>query len=404
MSSPSSSPSEPSPSDRAAAPRHLTLRFAGFYGAVFLVLGAQLPYWPLWLEARGLSGSEVGVLLAAAAWIKVAANPLAGYLTDVSGRSRLVICTLMAIGALGFLGFGLAQGFWMLLALQILTAGCFQALLPLGESQALAAVRRHGLDYGRSRLWGSVTFVAGVLAIGGSLDLLPVAILPWLLAAGLGLALIAALALPVTAEDRERPARGDLKRLLSDPPLLWFLLAAALVQASHAAYYAFSAIAWRAAGHGTFTIGWLWTEGVLAEILFFALSSRVLARVSFRNLILLAAAGGLLRWGVTAMTTALPALAAVQLLHAATFAATHLAAVHVIAARAPGGLAATGQSLYASVSGGVLMGAMMLAVGPLYDRLGLQSFYVMAGLCGLALLLILAAPRASSTPEQESPP
>ena len=394
----------PSSFDQSAGPRHLTLRFAGFYGAVFLVLGAQLPYWPLWLEARGLSGSEVGVLLAAAAWIKVASNPLAGYLADASGRPRLVIATLMAIGALGFLGFGLAQGFWMLLLLQILTAACFQALLPLGESQTLAAVRRRGLDYGRSRLWGSVAFVAGVLAIGGGLDLLPVEILPWLLAAGLGLGLFAALALPAATDDRERPVRGDLKRLLSDAPLLWFLLAAALVQASHAAYYAFSAIAWRAAGHGTFTIGWLWTEGVLAEILFFALSGRILARVSFRNLVLLAAAGGLLRWGVTATTTALPALAAVQLLHAATFAAAHLAAVHVIAARAPGGLAATGQSLYASLSGGVFMGAMMLAVGPLYDRLGLQSFYVMAGLCGLSLILILAAPRASSAREQEGLP
>ena len=391
----------PPPSASLAGPRHLTLRFAGFYGAVFLVLGAQLPYWPLWLEARGLTGGELGVLLAAAAWVKVASNPLAGYLADASGRPRLVISTLMVLGALGFLGFGLAQGFWALLALQILTAACFQALLPLGESRTLAAVRSHGLDYGRSRLWGSVTFVAGVLAIGGGLDLLPVESLPWLLAAGLGLGLLAASALPDLPGDRKRPARGALKRLLSDGRLLWFLLAAALVQASHAAYYAFSAIAWRAAGHGTFTIGWLWTEGVLAEILFFALSGRVLARISFRNLILLAAAGGVLRWTVTATTTALPALAAVQLLHAATFAAAHLAAVHVIAARAPGGLAATGQSLYASVSGGVLMGAMMLAVGPLYDSLGLRSFFVMAAVSGLALVLISAAPRVSSAGEQE---
>ncbi len=391
----------PPPSVPLSGSRHLTLRFAGFYGAVFLVLGAQLPYWPLWLEARGLSGSEVGVLLAAAAWVKVASNPLAGYLADASGRPRLVISALMAVGGLGFLGFGLAQGFWALLLLQILTAACFQALLPLGESRTLAAVRSHGLDYGRSRLWGSVTFVAGVLAIGGGLDLLPVESLPWLLAAGLGLGLLAASALPDLPEDQRRPARGDLKRLLSDGPLLWFLLAAALVQASHAAYYAFSAIAWRAAGHGTFTIGWLWTEGVVAEILFFALSGRVLARISCRNLVLLAAAGGVLRWSVTATTTALPALAAVQLLHAATFAAAHLAAVHVIAARVPGGLAATGQSLYASVSGGVLMGAMMLVVGPLYDSLDLRSFFVMAAVSALALVLISAAPRVSSTLEQE---
>ncbi len=368
------------------------------------MLGAQLPYWPLWLEARGLSGGEVGVLLAAAAWVKVASSPLAGYLADTSGRPRLVIAALTALGALGFLGFGLAEGFWALLLLQILTAASFQALLPLGESRTLIAVRHHGLDYGRSRLWGSVTFVAGVLAIGGGLDLMPIDSLPWWLAAGLGLGLLSALALPQLGEDRRRPVKGDLKRLLSDRPLLWFLLAAALVQTSHAAYYAFSAIAWRAAGHGTFTIGWLWTEGVLAEILFFAISGRILSRVSLRGLVMLAAAGGLLRWSVTAMTTALPALAMMQLLHAATFAAAHLAAVHVIAARAPAGLAATGQSLYASVSGGILMGVALLTVGPLYDTFGLQSFLAMAGLCGLSLILISLAPAIRSLAEPESSP
>ena len=363
------------------------------------MLGAQLPYWPLLLKARGLSGAEVGVLLAAAAWVKVASNPLAGYLADSSGRPRLVISTLMALGALGFFAFGLAEGFWALLVLQLLTAACFQALLPLGESRTLIAVRHHGLDYGHSRLWGSITFVAGVLAVGGGLDLMPIDSLPWCLAAGLGAGLLATSALPQLGEERQRPVKGDVKRLISDRPLLWFLLAAALVQTSHAAYYAFSAIAWRAAGHTTFTIGWLWTEGVLAEILFFAISGRVLSRVSLRSLVMLAAAGGLLRWSVTAMTTALPALAAMQLLHAATFAAAHLAAIHVIAARVPAGLAATGQSLYASVSGGVLMGVALFAVGPLYDTLGLPSFFVMAGLCGLSLLLIMIAPRVCSVEE-----
>ena len=110
----------------------------------------------------------------------------------------------------------------------------------------------------------------------------------------------------------------------------------------------------------------------------------------------IAALGGLLRWSVTAATTDLAALAAVQVLHAATFAAAHLASVHMIAARVPGGLAATGQSLYAALSGGLVMGAMMLAVGPLYEALGLKSFFVMAGICGLALLLLAVAPKTAT--------
>ena len=42
------------------------------------------------------------------------------------------------------------------------------------------------------------------------------------------------------------------------------------------------------------------------------------------------------------------------------------------------------------------MGAMMLAVGPLYEALALKSFFVMAGICGLVLLLIAIAPKTTA--------
>jgi MFS transporter, PPP family, 3-phenylpropionic acid transporter len=33
----------------------LPLRLSLFYAAYFLVIGIQLPFWPLWLESRGLT-------------------------------------------------------------------------------------------------------------------------------------------------------------------------------------------------------------------------------------------------------------------------------------------------------------------------------------------------------------
>jgi PPP family 3-phenylpropionic acid transporter len=38
---------------------------------MFLVVGIQLPFWPIWLAARGLSAREIGIVLAAAIWVKV---------------------------------------------------------------------------------------------------------------------------------------------------------------------------------------------------------------------------------------------------------------------------------------------------------------------------------------------
>ena len=54
----------------------------------------------------------------------------------------------------------------MIFALQIAAAACFQPLIPLSESRTMQAVLGEGQDYGRIRLWGSITFVVGVLAMG----------------------------------------------------------------------------------------------------------------------------------------------------------------------------------------------------------------------------------------------
>ena len=62
--------------------------------------------------------------------------------------------------------------------------------------------------------------------------------------------------------------------MLRDPGFLAIIVAAALIQGSHAAYYAFASIAWQASGLGGLTIAGLWVLGVLAEIVVFALSPR----------------------------------------------------------------------------------------------------------------------------------
>ena len=42
------------------------IRLALFYAAVFVAVGIHVPFWPLWLKDRGLSATEIGLLVAAA--------------------------------------------------------------------------------------------------------------------------------------------------------------------------------------------------------------------------------------------------------------------------------------------------------------------------------------------------
>src|SRR5258705_13079177 len=93
-------------------------RLALFYAAVFLLAGIQLPFWPVWLAGRGLGVSEIGLVLAAALWIKVIVNPLAGLLADRTGRRPGGMVFLPGAKPAGFLLFVAGHGLWPLLFLK----------------------------------------------------------------------------------------------------------------------------------------------------------------------------------------------------------------------------------------------------------------------------------------------
>ena len=60
----------------------------------------------------------------------------------------------------------MAWDFWPLLLLSVMTGATWAAILPLGEAVVLGAAQRHGLSYGRIRLWGSVTFILAAIGSG----------------------------------------------------------------------------------------------------------------------------------------------------------------------------------------------------------------------------------------------
>jgi PPP family 3-phenylpropionic acid transporter len=251
----------------------------------------------------------------------------------------------------------------------------------------MAAVAERGFDYGRLRLWGSLAFILGVLGVGDLLTrLTPDAVLYGVMA-GLVLVLLAGRLLPPVDRPRDRAGRAPLSALLGQRRFLLFLAIGSLLQASHAVYYSFSAVHWQAAGLSPAAVGWLWSEGVIAEVLLFAAGAWLLARLGPIGLLALAAVAGVVRWGVLAGTTDLAPLIAVQALHAFTFGAAHLGAMHYIARSAPPGLQATAQGVYAGTSGGIVMGATMLGAGWLYDLTAGGAFLAMAGMSALAGLL-----------------
>lgn len=397
-------------------PRGAALRLSGYYMALFAGVGIHLPFWPVWLADRGLDAAQIGMVLAATYLVKVAVNPVVGHVVDRRGDRRRPMVALAAATTLSFLLFPFTETFWPILLATILATGFWAGIMPVGETLVMATVHRHKLDYGRVRLWGSATFIASATLVGQALTVAPPAILSWLLLAALGVTTLACAALPDIRVPLPQGGAPPLGPLLRNRAFLLFLGALSLNQAGHAVYYSFATLHWRAAGIGDGTIGLLWSEGVLAEILLFAFSGRVVRRLGPSGLIGLAAAGAVLRWTVLGLTTQVPLLAGAQLLHALSFGCAHLGAMHFIQRAAPTGMTARAQALYASVAMGAAPGAMTLASGWLYATLGGGAFLVMAAMgLGAAVLAwrlgrawaggaVIPAPPPPAPPPEPTPP
>ncbi len=371
------------------------LRFSLAYGALFLVVGIFVPFWPLWLADRGLGAEQISWLLAVASWVRIATTPALCRAYDRGGLLLHLPLALALTACFGYLIFPFVSGFWLFLLLQMVTAIAFQPLMPIVDSRAMAEVRSERLDYGRIRLWGSLTFILATLGTGYLLEWQPVAIVSWLMLAGLMASALAVAWLPRSA-GRAAAAddgRARLADIFARRELLLCLVIGALIQGSHGMYYALGSLHWQKAGLSSETIGWLWSLGVIAEILLFARSGALVRRLGPRGLLIAGGLAGVLRWLVLGTTTALLPVLAVQLLHAFTFAATHLALMHAIAKYAPPRLASTTQALNTSVGYGVAIGGAILASGALYDHLGGLTYLVMAGLCLVALAVLAFARR-----------
>ena len=216
----------------------------------------------------------------------------------------------------------------------------------------------------------------GTLGAGLLADRLDAAYLIWPMAALAVFGAAAGLVLrPLDVGDVAVAARRATRPLLRQPAFLAVIVAAALIQGSHAAYYGFASIAWRASGLDGATIAGLWTLGVLTEIVIFLLSPRI--KIAPAWLIAIGGLCAMLRWRGTAQAPPPPVLAAGQGLHGATYGVTLLGTMGLLVRIVPIHMMPSAQGYLAAASGIVMSGASILT-GAFYARFGVDIYLAMA--------------------------
>jgi len=364
-------------------------RLAAFYAALFILPGIQMPFFPVWLKAKGLDPKMIGIVLAVPMVARVLAIPVVTRAADQRDAIRGAMVLACVASVAGYTLVGLSSGAIAILIAYTLTSLASTPVMPLSETYALKGLTARGRAYGPVRLWGSFAYIVGNFAAGFAADVMPARDLIWLMVAATILLALAAStlpALPFPPHESDAPSRPRPK-LLRDPAFIAVLAAASLIQASHAFFYGFSAVQWRAAGFDGTVIAALWGLGVAAEIVLFALQARLPRFFEPTVLLLVGACGAVLRWVGMALDPPAIMLPFLQVLHALSFGATHLGALMYLVRRVPPGQAATAQG-YLAITLGLAMAAATAVSGLLYDDFGSRAYIAMAltafagGACG----------------------
>jgi len=364
-------------------------RMAAFYAGIFIMGGIQMPFFPVWLKAKGLDPQMMGLVLAAPIVARLIAVPLVARAADRREALRAAIIVASFLGVAGYVLVGLAEGAWPILVAYAFAALALTPVLPLAETYALTGLTARGRAYGPVRLWGSAAFILGSFVAGFATDTIPARNLIWLVVGASLISALAALALAPLSAAAPLPREPEKARrhLLRDPAFIAVLAGASLIQASHAVYYSFSALEWRGAGLDGTAIAALWALGVIAEIVLFAVSGRLPPFFQPTVLLMVGAAGAALRWTAMALDPPAPVLVCLQLLHALSYGATHLGSLSFVARHARAGEGATAQG-YLAIALGVVSAAATGLSGWLYGAFGGHAYAAMAlaavagGVCG----------------------
>jgi len=368
------------------------------YALMFAGTGVSLPYAGLWMKAQGLSGAEIGVLLAAPMLGRLITGPAIAIWADGFRYRRTPIALLAALAALAYGTAGLVEGFFAWAICWFIAATGAAAIIPLTDVLTLRLARREGFTFAVPRGFGSAAFVGANIGMGFILRAAGAeAVIVGVTLACICIAFVAWRVLPGEPVHDGPPVAGwarfqGMGRLLRDPVLMAALLAIGTVQAAHAFYYGFSAILWREQGIEPHLTGMLWAFAVVVEIgLMWVFDPwRRRRGIGPWPILMIAAAAAVLRWGLMATSPALWVLWPLQALHALSFAANYLAGIELIERLAPRDSQTAAQTLSSTLSSGVLIGVATLASGPLYDAFGAGGYLAMAGLAGLGLIANLA--------------
>ena len=359
------------------------------YFLQFAVNGVFLPFWILYLTGvknlTVLEASTIFSMLYLARFLGgIFLNPylLKRYNISLSLKISVIAGILLA------LSYGITSNKIILTLITFMFGLVYYTVAPFIESLASLFLKEEGIDYGKARTWGSVSFTLVGIAAGGIIGYVGSVALYYILIILLVLYVVfmflpqPKLVRTLTVNKSDNNNTGKLYSwVLKDKNAILLILVIFLYQLSHTAYNNYNALYLESMNiNAKWLSGLILNISVIAEILFFIFSKKIIGKIKSTQLLVFCGIGAIIRWFMLAIFHNIYVFVVMQTFHAITFAVGHIAFILILNNRFNTEKIIDMQILYTAICYQLSMTIGLYIMGAIWDINSSLVFYVSAGI------------------------
>jgi MFS transporter, PPP family, 3-phenylpropionic acid transporter len=353
------------------------------YFLYFGILGIYLPYFNLYCYHLDFSSIQIGILSAVRTF-STALFPLVwGVIADKYDTRRPIFIAAVVASTIIWSFYLLTADFKLMLLITAVYGIFYAPIISFLESFSMDLLDKRKSDYGQLRVWGSLSFILVVIAVGRLIDMYSAAIILVLILGGSIIQSILSFTIPHTASrKREKSFSANVKMFLNRRALT-FLLCAFLMLVSHGTYYGFFSIHLEQLGYGGAFIGFAWALASIAEISIMVGSARIFSRFAFEKVLIFSFFMAAIRWAVLAGAESAGLILFTQLFHAFSYGSFHVASILYIDKLAPPRAKTLGQAVNNAVTYGMGIMAGFFISGYLFEKIGASNLFLICSALAL---------------------
>lgn len=367
----------------------------------FSILSMFISFLPVYLSFRGIAPGELGLLVGVGSFIGILSQPFWGMLSDKAKTlKRIILLTVGCSVVIGFLLFTSTE----FLVLLFLVAAMYFFLMPtdpLTESLNYRVAENHQISFGSIRTYGAIGFATSSLVIGWIVDLWGMESMAWLFVGYGVLTFGFCLFVPDAPASSKKLSFQELKQFFFYPRTLRFFLLVLLVSTPHRTNDSFLGVYVQSLGGTTGEVGQAWFLAAVSEVVFFAISTRVLRKWSEMRLIMIAAALYTIRYVLCAIAPSADWIVYLQITQGITFVIFYTASIQYLYRIIPEEWKATGQTVLAVLFFGISGIVGSIAGGWVFQQIGGDALYWAMACFSLAAFLYSLLLRTKLTDQTE---